>query len=92
MKTTCYLLAIAPDLVVEILSSGESRRKISERLKDYDSIGVKECWLVSPEAETIEVVDLSGNELKTTALYGTDSRLGSSVIPGLSLALTQIFK
>jgi Uma2 family endonuclease len=86
------LLATAPDLIVEILSSSESRRKIREKLKDYYSIGVKECWLVSPEAETIEVVDLSGNELKTTALYGIDSRLTSSVIPGLALALKQIFK
>src|SRR5262245_29622638 len=55
------LLTTAPDLVVEILSSSESRRKIREKLKDYSSIGVKECWLISPEAETIEVLDLSGS-------------------------------
>ena len=86
------LLATVPDLVIEILSSSDSRRKIREKLTDYHRIGVKECWLISPEAETIEVLDWSGNEMKTTALYGIDSCLSSSVIPGLSLALKQIFK
>jgi Uma2 family endonuclease len=86
------LLATVPDLVVEILSSSDSRRKIREKLTDYHRIGVKECWLISPEAETIEVLDWSGNEMKTTALYGIDRCLSSSVIPGLSLALKQIFK
>ncbi|MCH7653545.1 MAG: Uma2 family endonuclease, partial [Chloroflexi bacterium] len=46
----------APDLVVEILSPSNSRADIQEKLDDYAGLGVSECWLVSPEGRTVEVL------------------------------------
>ena len=85
-------IATAPELVVEILSNSESRRRIREKLNDYHRIGIRECWLVSPEAETIEVLDLSGETMTTTALYGINDHLSSKVLPDFSLPVTRIFR
>jgi Uma2 family endonuclease len=85
-------IATAPELVVEILSNSESRRRIREKLNDYHRIGIRECWLVSPEAETIEVLDLSGETMTTTALYGINDHLSSKVLPDFSLPVNRIFR
>ena len=44
----------APQLAIEVLSPTETRREQTEKLRDYESIGVSEVWLVSPEAGTVE--------------------------------------
>ena len=38
----------APQLVIEVLSPSETRKEIAAKLRDYESIGVEEVWLVSP--------------------------------------------
>src|SRR5262245_21951694 len=53
------LLQQVPDLVIEILSPINTRRDLDQKLEDYRSIGVRECWIVSPEALTMEVMRLS---------------------------------
>ena len=65
-------LEMAPELMVEVLSPGESRPTMKDKLKDYHKIGVRECWLVSSEAETVEVVDVSGPQTTTLAVHGID--------------------
>jgi Uma2 family endonuclease len=34
---------IIPDLVVEVLSPNDSRRELDQKLRDYQTIGVREC-------------------------------------------------
>jgi Uma2 family endonuclease len=58
----------APELVVEVLSVGNTRAERTEKLKDYESLGVPEVWVVSPEAQTVEVMLLKDGRLSTTAL------------------------
>jgi len=58
----------APELVVEVLSPANTRSERAEKLKDYESLGVPEVWVVSPEAQTVEVLLLQNGRLTTTAL------------------------
>jgi Uma2 family endonuclease len=44
-----------PDLIVEVISPSETKRRKEEKLADYASIGVPEAWLVSPEARSVEI-------------------------------------
>src|SRR5947208_13104127 len=44
-----------PDLIVEILSPSENRRRKEAKMDDYASIGVPEAWILSPEALSIEI-------------------------------------
>ncbi|MGB6945161.1 MAG: Uma2 family endonuclease [Bryobacteraceae bacterium] len=58
----------APELVVEMLSPANTRAERAEKLKDYESLGVPEVWVVSPEAQTVEVLLLQDGRLTTTRL------------------------
>ena len=58
----------APELVVEVLSPGNTRAERTEKLRDYESLGVPEVWVLSPEAETLEVLQLRDGRLITTSL------------------------
>ncbi len=37
---------------------------VKEKMEDYRRIGVKKFWLVSPDAETVEVLRLSENGIE----------------------------
>ena len=58
----------APELVVEVLSPANTRAERTDKLKDYESLGVPEVWVVSPEAQTVEVMLLKDGRLVTSAL------------------------
>jgi Uma2 family endonuclease len=58
----------APDLVVEVLSPANTRSERAEKLQDYEGLGVPEVWVVSPEAQTVEVLHLQDGRLATTTL------------------------
>jgi Uma2 family endonuclease len=64
-------------LVVEVLSPAETRRDVEEKLRDYESLGVPEVWVVSPEARTVQVLRLTEGTLKTDRILveGTVSPL-----------------
>ncbi len=57
-----------PELIVEVLSPGNSRRERAEKLLDYQNLGVPEVWVVSPEALTFEVMALSNGALATASI------------------------
>jgi len=58
----------APELVVEVLSAGNNRLERAGKVKDYESLGVPEVWVVSGDEQTIEVLLLKDGELITTDL------------------------
>ena len=81
----------APDLLVEILS--ESTAKIDRQFKRklYASSGVKEYWLVDPEAETVEVLILAAKRYRSFGIFSADQLLKSPLLAGLDLPLANIF-
>ena len=50
------VLRSAPDLLIEVLSPSENKRRKQAKLDDYAKIGVPEVWIVSPEAEIIDIL------------------------------------
>jgi len=58
----------APELVLEVLSPANTRSERVAKLRDYESLGVPEVWVVSPEAQTVEVLLLQDGRLVTTSL------------------------
>lgn len=81
----------APDLVVEILSSGTKERDRGIKRKLYAKYGVKEYWIVDPSARTIEVLALCESGFQTVRVYPEGTRLSSPLISGLSIDLDEIF-
>lgn len=79
----------APDLVVEILSPRTARRDRTIKLAWYRQYGVRECWLVDPKRETIEVVDLQA-ATPARQFAGADP-IRSYVLPRWAASADRIF-
>ena len=80
-----------PLLAVEVLSPSNTHRDIEQRLADYRSIGVPECWLSSFPSRSVEVLRLTADAAITVANYGMGDTLGSEVLPGFELPIADIF-
>ena len=85
------ILEIAPDLVVEVLSSSDTEKVLSGKLADYQRIGVKECWLVSREARSVEVLQLTKEQSQSLGHFGLGETIQSQVLPDFQLVVNTIF-
>ena len=81
----------APDLVVEILSPGTATYDRGYKQALYSRHGVREYWLVDPDAETVEVLAESQEGLAPVASYGAAGTLTSPLLDGLAIELAGIF-
>jgi Uma2 family endonuclease len=84
-------LEAAPELVVEILSPSETPRARDARIRDYQSVGVQECWVVSPAAGSVTVLRLTPAGAETAATYGSGDTIASLTFPDLTLPVAEIF-
>ena len=84
-------LSPAPELVIEILSPSDNRRVRTAKIADYCSVGVEECWLVSMEAETVEVLRLAPQGAEMVAVYGNGQTVVSVAFLELTVAVNDIF-
>jgi Uma2 family endonuclease len=80
-----------PDLVVEILSPSNRRRDIESKLADYAGLAVRESWLVSPQAETVEVLSLEGSGWTRLYIRGQGDQVESQVLAGFQMPVSEIF-
>jgi Uma2 family endonuclease len=80
-----------PDLVIEILSPSNTRRELEEKLRDYQSINVRETWIVATQGQTVEVLQLSPERIDRSGLYGLGDLIVSQVLSELQLRVDEIF-
>jgi Uma2 family endonuclease len=79
----------APDLVVEILSPRTARRDRTVKVPWYRRYGVRECWLVDPKSQTVEVHDLQSEA--PARLFRATEPIRSYVLPLWTLSPDRIF-
>ena len=82
------VIHVIPDIAAEVLSPSETTTSIHRKLKQYFEAGVKEVWLINPADRTVEV--WTGPTLPELALTGDES-VTSALLPGFTLALTDLF-
>ena len=81
----------APELVVEIISDSETQRILGDKIADYIAIGVEECWVVRPDAGTVEVLALTPGGAQSLAVYGQGEAVQSAVFAGLTVSVADVF-
>ena len=81
----------APDLIVEIRSDSTAERDESFKRQLYANFGVKEYWLVDPEAATISILLLGESGYEEAATYTVGQTLTSPMLDGLSINLDDLF-
>jgi Uma2 family endonuclease len=84
------LYCSAPELIVEVISPSETKRRKEEKMRDYAAMGVAEAWLISPEAQSVEVHLLHQNKFSRTAIL-VDGELHPQRFPAVSLTLASLW-
>lgn len=87
-----YLTA-APELIVEVLSSGKTneRRDREAKRKLYSVRGVLEYWIVNWQDQTVEVYRRENAALKLVGTLYQQDELTSPILPGLSCVVSKFF-
>ena len=82
----------APDLVVEIRSPSTASRDWTIKRGLYAKYGVREYWVVDPDAQRIVVMLLDEGRLEEVSTYGMGDALTSPTLEGFSVDLDDIFQ
>jgi Uma2 family endonuclease len=78
----------APDLIVEILSPGNSKKEMINKYNLYEENGVREYWIVSPDSEMVTLLVLQKNgKYAPPQYFFSDDSLTSAIFPDLTLDL-----
>jgi Uma2 family endonuclease len=79
----------APDLAIEVLSPGNTRAEMDERLTDFFASGAQIVWVIHPEEQFVEVC----HSLTDRRIVGPAGELeGEHLLPGFRVQLSELFK
>jgi Uma2 family endonuclease len=79
---------LAPDLVVEVLSAGNTPREMDQKLLEYFSAGVRLAWYVLPDLQQVHVYTAPDQREVITADHILH---GGEVLPGFTLPVRRLF-
>jgi Uma2 family endonuclease len=77
-----------PDLAVEVISPGESKKKIEMKTARWLQFGTLVVWLVNPQTRTVAVCSSHGER---KILDEKDILTGADLVPGFSIPVAEIF-
>jgi Uma2 family endonuclease len=80
-----------PDLAVEVVSPTHPERDRIVKRRLYARAGVREYWIVDPEARGIEVLSLAGDDWRPSGWFTAGTILVSALLPGLRIAVDEVF-
>jgi len=81
----------APDLVIEVLSPSTAVHDKKTKSQLYYTSGVKEYWLVDPEAKLVDVFVAGENKWILMGVFDQTDTLTTSLLPGLEVHLKDVF-
>jgi Uma2 family endonuclease len=83
----------APDLIVEILSPGNSKKELRTKFALYEESGVKEYWVVFPSEHVLQQYVLNENEkYELKSSFVEDEIFNAHIFPDLQIDLSEIFE
>jgi Uma2 family endonuclease len=82
----------APELVIEILSPGNSQKEAMYKFELYREAGVQEYWIVHPAEQTVIIYSLHEGRYMGSKPFVPGETVTSAVLPGLQVPLTDIFQ
>lgn len=77
-----------PELVVEIISPGQTFGELTQKATDYLLAGVERVWLVDTKAQSVTI--FRRNDLPSTVK--ADGAISDSLLPGLVLPVGRLFR
>lgn len=80
----------APDLIIEILSPGNSKREMKDKFRLYEEAEVREYWIVDPNTESVYINVLENGKYATQNPIVEDV-VHSHIFPNLNIHTNDIF-
>lgn len=81
----------SPDLIVEILSPGNTKKEMGIKFDLYEENDVKEYWIVDPSEKIVLMYVLKENKYVGLKPFIEDDNIASSLFPQLNFPLAEIF-
>src|SRR5688572_15895506 len=82
----------APDLIVEVLSSGTVRRDRVAKRNACARRGVPNYWLVDPEEQTLEAFEFAEGAYRLEAALAGDEAFRPGLFPDLVIPLAELWR
>jgi len=83
----------APDLVIEILSPGNSKKEIKNKYELYEEAGVREYWVVFPAEFVLQQFLLNENgKYFLNSSYVEDEKFSPFIFPEMIIDLAEVFE
>jgi Uma2 family endonuclease len=79
---------VAPELVIEIISPGQTFGEMTEKVADYIKAGVARVWVVDTKAKTITVFAPAC----VPATYRDNLIISDDLLPGLEITPNEVFQ
>jgi Uma2 family endonuclease len=79
---------LAPDLVVEVISPGDTYSEVEEKVEDWLKAGVRAVWLVDSKRR---IVTVYRSMTDVTRLSEGEELDGGDVVPGFRCKVSEIF-
>jgi Uma2 family endonuclease len=79
---------VVPDLVVEVLSEGNTPKEMARKLDEYFRAGVRLVWYVNPKRRNVRVYTARN---RSVLLREDDTLDGGDVLPGFALSIRDWF-
>jgi Uma2 family endonuclease len=79
---------LAPDLAVEVLSKGNTKKEMARKLREYFEAGVRLVWYADPESRTVRAFT---SPTDSVLLGEGDTLDGGDVLPGFRLRVRDWF-
>jgi len=80
----------APDMAVEILSPSNRKHDTVRKFNKYFEAGVREYWIVDPEAQTVQVCILKDGQYDVEEYSNTDT-VSVHVLDGCKINMQEVF-
>jgi Uma2 family endonuclease len=78
---------IPPDLAVEVISPNDLYDKVKAKLREYFAAGVREVWLVEPEAQNVTIYQSPTRD----RILSEEDELTSELLPGFKCRVGDLF-
>ncbi len=82
----------APDLIIEILSPGNSKKELKNKFDLYQEAGVLEYWVVHPTEKCVFVYILENGRFMHREVVFDDEILVSTTFPDVKIDAKRIFR